>query len=66
MDVLAILRLDLYTILGDDLPVGTGGNRRKVAMQRSLRWLDQCLRDVDERPSLRDTSCLVRFRGCRI
>lgn len=60
MDVLAVLHLDVITLLSDELPAGAGGNRRRLAVQRSLRWLDTCLRDAAARPSLAATSCLVR------
>ena len=48
------------TLLSDELPAVAGGNRRKAAGQRSMRWLDACLRGAAETPALRDISCLVR------
>ena len=59
MDVLAVLHLDVITLLSDELSAGAGGNRRRLAVQRSLRWLDTCLRDAAARPALAATSCLV-------
>lgn len=63
LDVLAILQLDVFALLTDELPAGAGGNRRQVAARRSLRWLDECLRSAAARPALASTSCLVRHMG---
>ena len=65
LEAWAALQPDVMTLLSDELPAVAGGNRRKAAGQRSMRWLDACLRGAAETPALRDTSCLVRHdRPC--
>jgi len=63
LEAWAALQPDVMTLLTDELPAVAGGNRRKAAGQRSMRWLDACLRGAAEAPALRDVSCLVRRRG---
>ena len=59
LEAWAALQPDVMTLLTDELPAVAGGNRRKAAGQRSMRWLDACLRGAAEAPALRDISCLV-------
>ena len=60
LEAWAALQPDVVTLLTDELPAVAGGNRRKAAGLRSMRWLDACLRGAAETPALRDISCLVR------
>lgn len=43
MDVIDALRPDIFVPLVDDIPSTSGRKRVKQSVDRSLKWLDECI-----------------------
>lgn len=49
LDIIEALQPDIFASLGDELPHGADSKRVRISVDRTLRWLDACLREHEAR-----------------